>query len=282
VSAAGLKPMDAEIVRRRLAGETYAAIADAMDRSESWLHWRLRALRDRGCAAVAPVSTRGTGGGSKSWPAKRIARLRVLWDEGHSTAKIGRRLGVTKNAVVGQAHRLDLPGRPSPIRRSGEPKSEHRRPSRPPIPRATLPPLASEQKPGAGRLDTAGSPVAPRAPAPGSGHSATPATKGATQAVTGGVTTGRVVTPPAAPRPPSAAAAPHRVPVQHIREVAPPARGRVVECAWCLNDTGRPRDFRFCDAPSEPGRPFCAEHGVGAYQRAPDRHEDAPAARVPA
>ena len=53
------------------------------------------------------------------WAEETIVRLRALWDEGHSTAEIGRRLGVSKNAVVGKAHRLDLPARPSPIRRDG-------------------------------------------------------------------------------------------------------------------------------------------------------------------
>lgn len=51
------------------------------------------------------------------WNDETIARLRALWDEGHSTAEIGRRMGITKNAVVGKAHRLELPSRPSPIRR---------------------------------------------------------------------------------------------------------------------------------------------------------------------
>ena len=51
------------------------------------------------------------------WNEDTIARLRLLWDEGHSTAEIGRRMGVTKNSVVGKAHRLELPARPSPIRR---------------------------------------------------------------------------------------------------------------------------------------------------------------------
>ena len=53
------------------------------------------------------------------WAEETIVRLRTLWDEGLSTAEIGRRLGVSKNAVVGKAHRLDLPARPSPIRRDG-------------------------------------------------------------------------------------------------------------------------------------------------------------------
>jgi GcrA cell cycle regulator len=51
------------------------------------------------------------------WNEETIAQLRALWMEGHSTAEIGRRMGITKNAVVGKAHRLKLSSRPSPIRR---------------------------------------------------------------------------------------------------------------------------------------------------------------------
>jgi GcrA cell cycle regulator len=54
------------------------------------------------------------------WTAEAIARLRTLWAEGHSGAEIGRRMGLTKCAVVGKAHRLDLPARPSPIRAMAE------------------------------------------------------------------------------------------------------------------------------------------------------------------
>jgi GcrA cell cycle regulator len=51
------------------------------------------------------------------WSAEAIEQLRALWAEGHSTAEIGRRMGISKNAVVGKAHRLHLPARPSPIQR---------------------------------------------------------------------------------------------------------------------------------------------------------------------
>jgi GcrA cell cycle regulator len=53
------------------------------------------------------------------WNEESIARLRALWAEGLSTAAIGRRMGVSKNAVVGKAHRLNLPSRPSPIHGDG-------------------------------------------------------------------------------------------------------------------------------------------------------------------
>ena len=49
------------------------------------------------------------------WTEETVARLRGLWSEGLPTAEIGRRLGITKNAVIGKAHRLVLPPRPSPI-----------------------------------------------------------------------------------------------------------------------------------------------------------------------
>lgn len=49
------------------------------------------------------------------WDAAQIARLRTFWDEGHSAAEIGRRMGTTKNAIIGKARRLELPSRPSPI-----------------------------------------------------------------------------------------------------------------------------------------------------------------------
>ena len=81
------------------------------------------------------------------WAEETVVRLRELWDEGHSTAQIAVRLGVSKNAVVGKAHRLDLPARPSPIKREGAPPPPSQpRPGRPRrlCPGAkTLPPLSS-------------------------------------------------------------------------------------------------------------------------------------------
>ncbi len=73
------------------------------------------------------------------WTAEAIERLRALWAEGHSTAEIGRRMGVSKNAVVGKAHRLQLPARPSPIRRD----APGRRPTLPPLRVAMAPAIAA-------------------------------------------------------------------------------------------------------------------------------------------
>ena len=77
------------------------------------------------------------------WTDDAIRKLRQLWSEGHSTAEIGRRVGISKNAVVGKAHRLDLPARPSPIRTGSTQRSPHA-PRRQPVPRlADTMPLAS-------------------------------------------------------------------------------------------------------------------------------------------
>jgi GcrA cell cycle regulator len=41
-----------------------------------------------------------------------------MWAEGLATAEMGRRMGLTKNAIVGRVHRLQLPPRPRPGQRS--------------------------------------------------------------------------------------------------------------------------------------------------------------------
>jgi GcrA cell cycle regulator len=168
------------------------------------------------------------------WAEETIIRLRELWAEGHSTAEIGRRLGVSKNAVVGKAHRLDLSARPSPIRREGAGGSSHRTPVRR-LAGPTLPPLTC------------------------TGIGATP-------------------TQPA-PRPVSAAAggAPRSIPATAPREAPPPPPrpyGRVITCCWPIGEPGS-RSFRFCDAESVPGKPYCAEHAQLAYVKVRDRRDDA-------
>jgi GcrA cell cycle regulator len=79
------------------------------------------------------------------WNEDAISKLRALWAEGLSTAEIGRRMGVSKNAVVGKAHRLNLPSRPSPIRRDGERTPRRRLPRR--VQGSTLPALSAAMSP---------------------------------------------------------------------------------------------------------------------------------------
>src|SRR5476651_2118752 len=99
------------------------------------------------------------------WNDEVIGHLRALWAEGHSTAEIGRRLGVTKNAIVGKAHRLDLPARPSPIRRDPDAAPVRRATVRR-VDGPTLPPLPSTVAEADGTFSTfVRSPPLPRPPA---------------------------------------------------------------------------------------------------------------------
>lgn len=70
--------------------------------------------RESRVAEMLAMST--PAGANDAWPETTIAMLRLMWDDGLSTAAIARRLGKTKSSVCGKAHRLDLPGRPSPIK----------------------------------------------------------------------------------------------------------------------------------------------------------------------
>ncbi len=77
------------------------------------------------------------------WNEQRIEILRKLWGQGQTASQIAAILGgITRNAVIGKAHRLGLTGRPSPIKREGEAGSEPRRKAALPTRRA-LPSAAS-------------------------------------------------------------------------------------------------------------------------------------------
>jgi GcrA cell cycle regulator len=169
------------------------------------------------------------------WSEEIIDRLRALWAEGLSTAEIGRRMGISKNAVVGKAHRLNLPARPSPIRRGGEGARSRvtvRRVTGP-----TLPPLAAVRM-----APPSPTSVAP-APAP----------------------------TPIATASPVARSLPQPAP---LRGVAPPRFGRFNPCCWPLGEPGT-ESFRFCDEPSLTGKPYCQEHAQVAYVKVRDRKDDA-------
>jgi GcrA cell cycle regulator len=56
-----------------------------------------------------------------TWTPERVERLNQLFEEGLPTAEIGRRLGLTKNAVIGRLHRSAMTRReppPKPPRRN--------------------------------------------------------------------------------------------------------------------------------------------------------------------
>jgi GcrA cell cycle regulator len=171
------------------------------------------------------------------WNEEMIARLRQLWSEGHSTAEIGRRMGITKNAVVGKAHRLALSSRPSPIRRETSDGHVARRSA----PRRTTGPTLPALSAPAPSMSAAS--LAP----PRAALADTPA--------------------------PAASALP-RAPVQLRAVPISRASARVTTCCWPIGDPGT-ASFRFCDDGAISGKPYCAQHAALAYVKVRDRREDA-------
>ena len=162
------------------------------------------------------------------WTDQTVAILRLLWSEGHSTAEIGRRMGTTKNAIVGKAHRLVLPARPSPIRAAPPDYAErtHRvKPSPPAL--ARLLPAA----PAAPRPPTAPSQVVEAAPITLPSPSPTPT-----------------------PEPPPA------------RPVSPVTARRTSTCQWPIGEPGK-AGFHLCGDEPVPGKPYCPSHCGRAYVR---------------
>jgi GcrA cell cycle regulator len=74
------------------------------------------------------------------WSSERIEHLRALWQDGLSASQIAEQLGgITRNAVIGKAHRLGLTGRPSPIKNRPAGIVRPRLPRRPPVEHAAPP-----------------------------------------------------------------------------------------------------------------------------------------------
>jgi len=78
-----------------------------------------------------------------TWTEERVAELMRLWEAGRSASEIGRLLGVSKNSVVGKAHRMKLKARPSPIKRGSAPQV--RRPAVTQIAKPAVPAQAAVQ-----------------------------------------------------------------------------------------------------------------------------------------
>lgn len=163
-----------------------------------------------------------------SWTPERIDELKRLWDSGHSASEIGKKLGVSKNAVVGKAHRLQLSARPSPIKRGGA-STTRRRP-------------AAAQRQAAARAATSSPLLADSA--------TTTATPSAGKAVSSSPFAGESVG-----RSPARSHAPARA----SRKAAGSQ-----SCAWPIGDPGDP-DFHFCGEKSVPGKPYCEAHCSQAY-----------------
>ncbi len=98
-----------------------------------------------------------------AWTDQMVEDLRKMWKEGLTTGEIGRRLGVSKNSIVGKVHRLGLSGRPSPIKKKadGEP-AKSREPKSSVKTEAASKPKAEKQSVSAEKTATAASTPKPK------------------------------------------------------------------------------------------------------------------------
>jgi GcrA cell cycle regulator len=208
-----------------------------------------------------------------SWTDERIEKLKSLWSQGMTASQIAEELGgVSRNAVIGKAHRLDLQSRPSPVK-SGDgetpaAKTEARKAS-PPKPRpAVVAPVAPKpvaapplkQKllvPSGDEEVNAPIPLPPRVqpPAGSSFRSIGPG--------------GFVRQSPGEQAPPSTPAPPRRlVPAKPSPEIA--GKTGLLDlservCKWPMGHPGE-ADFHFCGVDVNPGFPYCVQHCGQAYQ----------------
>lgn len=101
-----------------------------------------------------------------TWTEERVAELMRLWEAGRSASEIGRLLGVSKNSVVGKAHRMKLKARPSPIKRGATPQVRR---AAAPAPKPVAQPAAVARQAQAKSVAPAPRPARPAARANGKG-----------------------------------------------------------------------------------------------------------------
>ncbi|HWW63935.1 MAG TPA: GcrA family cell cycle regulator [Sphingomonadaceae bacterium] len=209
-----------------------------------------------------------------AWTDERIEQLKRLWESGMTASQIAEDLGgVSRNAVIGKAHRLGLQSRPSPVKANDAATQETAAPaaSRPaaappppvakaaPNPAPTPAPAARETGPVAQPQQPA---TAVRSIGPGGFQRQTPGDQQA----------------PIAPAPPR-----RLVPAKPSAEMADKTSLLDLNdkiCKWPLGHPGEP-DFHFCGQPINPGFPYCLEHCSVAYQAQLPRRDRRPPPPMP-
>jgi GcrA cell cycle regulator len=212
-----------------------------------------------------------------SWTEERIERLKKMWHEGATASQIADELGgVSRNAVIGKAHRLGLEQRPSPVKPGEEKEAKKAAPA----PVAAAPAKAKTEPP------TASTAAAAPAAAGPSGQPRTPQRVPTAQDLQyrsigpgGFIRQGpgeqQAPIPPAPPR--------RLVPAKPSPEVAD--KTSLLElndriCKWPMGHPGEP-DFHFCGEPANPGFPYCVQHCGVAYQAQLPRRDRRPPPPLP-
>jgi GcrA cell cycle regulator len=194
-----------------------------------------------------------------SWTDERIDRLRTMWENGLTASQIAEELGgVSRNAVIGKAHRLGLKSRPSPVKANDSEGKAAPKPKAKPV-----------EKPAVAAPRMAAAPASER-PAP---VAATPAYPPRPQSdmpkiisigpggfMRQGPGDQQAPIPPAPPR--------RLVPAKPSAEIA--GKTSLLDlnekvCRWPMGHPGE-ADFHFCGTPVNPGFPYCVEHCGRAFQ----------------
>jgi GcrA cell cycle regulator len=207
-----------------------------------------------------------------SWTDERIETLKKMWDSGLTATQIAEELGgVSRNAVIGKAHRLGLPARPSPVK-PNEPKAAAA-PKPAPAPVAAPAPTAPAPAPKVVAVEPESREAAPapepkaegpvlRSVGPGGFLRQNPGEQAA----------------PITPAPPR-----RLVPAKPSDAIA--GKTTLLDlndriCKWPLGHPGEP-DFHFCGDKVNPGFPYCVAHCGHAYQAQLPRRDRRPPPPMP-
>jgi GcrA cell cycle regulator len=191
-----------------------------------------------------------------AWTDERIERLRTMWENGLTASQIADDLGgVSRNAVIGKAHRLGLKARPSPVKANDDETKP-----------AAKPKVKAAEKPAAPRA--AAAPVAER-PAPAAAAPAAPRPQSDLPKIVSIGPGGFLRQGPGDQQAPIPPAPPRRlVPAKPSPEIADKTSLLDLSeriCRWPMGHPGEP-DFHFCGEAVNPGFPYCVEHCGRAYQ----------------
>ncbi len=222
-----------------------------------------------------------------SWTDERIDRLKTMWEKGMTASQIAEDLGgVSRNAVIGKAHRLDLQSRPSPVKGNDADgaKAEPRKVAQP-KPKSTAPAASPPPQPRPAPPQAAPAPQQPRSGA----NSAPPGVPTNPHAPTGAqlrsIGPGGFLrqgpgdqAPPATPAPPRRLVAAKISPEYADKTGLLDLNERV--CKWPLGHPGEP-DFHFCGDKVNPGFPYCVAHCGHAYQAQMPRRDRRPPPPLP-
>jgi GcrA cell cycle regulator len=211
-----------------------------------------------------------------SWTEERIERLKKMWHDGATASQIADELGgVSRNAVIGKAHRLGLEQRPSPVK-PGEEK-EAKKPAAP----VAAPAAATKAPP---KVEAA-KPIAAATAAPSAGSVPANPPRSAPEMQYRSIGPGGFIRQgPGDQQPPIPPAPPRRlVPAKPSPEVADKTslldlNDRI--CKWPMGHPGEP-DFHFCGEPANPGFPYCVQHCGVAYQAQLPRRDRRPPPPLP-